>query len=163
MGAGQRDDASPPAPSSPRAANGAASRPRQRLAGVTSALESAGEFPAAEATWNTELAVAANAARTQWLEARLHATWATAIRQHGTTALGSGRKLYEEAQRRVLAQLETRTNEGRALQLVQELIAFWNAMRDGKVGSVDADVRTFAFQGLPPVLAAYQYRSGSRL
>ncbi|HET6162524.1 MAG TPA: hypothetical protein VFG37_02580, partial [Planctomycetota bacterium] len=151
--------------SAQRAANGGRlpDRANDSLVRHVSFLEAAGEFPAAEATWNTELAVAANAARTQWLEARLHATWATAIRQHGTTSLGSGRKLYEEAQRRVLAQLETRSNEGRALQLVQELVALWNAMRDGKVGSVDADVRAFAFQGLPPVLSTYQYRTGQQM
>jgi hypothetical protein len=97
--------------SAQRAANGGRlpDRANDSLVRHVSFLESAGEFPAAEATWNAELAVAVNAARTQWLEARLHATWATAIRQHGTTALGSGRMLYEEAQRRVLAQLETRS------------------------------------------------------
>ncbi len=163
--AGERDDAITHLGaelSAQRAANGGRlpDRANDSLVRHVGFLEAAGEFPAAEATWNAELAVAANAARTQWLEARLHATWAAAIRQHGTTSLGSGRKLYEEAQRRVLAQLEARTNESRALQLVQELVALWNAMRDGKVGSVDADVRAFAFQGLPPVLATYQYRSG---
>src|SRR5262249_36459776 len=82
------------------------------------------------------------------------------IRQHGTTQLGEGRKLYDEAQKRVLAELAKRTNEGHAHQLVQDLVALWNAMRDGKAGSVASDVRAFAFQGLPPVLATYQYRSG---
>jgi Tfp pilus assembly protein PilF len=148
-----------------RAANGGRlpDRANESLLRLVGFEEQAGEFVAAETIWNTELAVAANVARSQWLELRLHATYASALRLHGTTSLGGGTTLYAAAQKRVLAQLAARTNEGHAQQLVQSLVALWNAMRDGKVGSVADDVRRFAFDGLPAVLSTYQYRSGQAM
>lgn len=126
-------------------------------------LQSSGDWLAAERCITDELKLAPNAARVSWLENQLFQGYAAALRAGGTTSLGRGRELYAAAQKLLLKRLATRTDEGRANQQIQALVALWNAAKATSTGSFADDATRFAFDGLPAALQLYQYRGGQQM
>jgi Tfp pilus assembly protein PilF len=148
-----------------RAANGGRlpDRANDPLSHYVSYLQLAGDWMAAEKCWSDEIKVAQNDARTAWLEIQLYQTYAAALRADGMTTLGKGRALYAAAQKVMLQKIAVRSNEGRAQQLLQSLIALWTSGKAVSIPTVSADVTRFAFEGLPATLSLYQYRGGQQM
>jgi predicted Zn-dependent protease len=130
------------------------------LAHYVSYLQLAGEWMAAERWWNEEIKLSPNEAHAAWLEQQLFQTYNAALRGDGPTSLGRGRQLYPAVLKLLLKKLAVRTNEGRATQQVQDLVALWDSAKASGLRGVGEDVKRFAFDGLPATLSLYQYRSG---
>ncbi|MCO5170603.1 MAG: tetratricopeptide repeat protein [Planctomycetes bacterium] len=133
----------------------------EKLAGF---LAQRGRFLDAEALYGRELDGAAPAsAAARWLRLRLHGLWRHALERRGETRLGQGPALYRAAHDALLADLAERATERHAGELVQALVALWDAGARARVPGVGDDAARFAFADLPRVLATYQHRQAANL
>ncbi len=131
------------------------------LQALGSYREGLGEFRAAEQLWLSELARPHPEGQIQHLTQMLYQHYQRALSARAEVSLGRGEALYRALYAKLLAELKRPTNEGQMHQFVQTLVNVWHAaFHDLKFGSVKEDVRTFAFDELPGILALYQYRSG---
>ncbi len=125
--------------------------------------EGMNEYLAAEKLWLSELALGHPREQIHTLTQMLYQHYHRAMSARAEVSLGKGEALYRALYAKLLAELKRPTNEGQMNQFVQTLVNIWHsAHHDLKYGSVKEDVRVFAFDELPRILALYQYRSGQQ-
>ena len=123
--------------------------------------EGMNEFRAAEKLWLSELAQGHPQGQIHYLTQMLYQHYHRALSSRSEVSLGKGEALYRALYAKLLAELQRPRDEGQMNQFVQTLVNIWySAHHDLKYESVKGDVRVFAFDELPKILALYQYRSG---
>lgn len=130
------------------------------LSSLGSYLEGTGEYAKAEGLWRSEFALGHNEQQRRWLEIQLFTSLGNALRHEARTSLGSGGELYRSLRIEILAALEVPTDEWHARQLVDRLCDVFTTAHERKIGAAGADLKHFAYRGLPPVLDLYHYRLG---
>lgn len=123
--------------------------------------EGLNEYRTAETLWLSELALGHPEGQIQYLTQMLYQHYHRALSAQAEVSLGKGEALYRALYARLLAELKRPTNEGQMNQFVQTLVGIWySAHHNLRYPTVKEDVRVFAFDELPGILALYQYRSG---
>jgi tetratricopeptide (TPR) repeat protein len=126
-------------------------------------LREAGEWMASEKVLLGELQAATSAGRARAFQEALFRLWAGALSADAATSLGRGEDLYREAQARMLAELEKRSNERHANEGVQALCTLWAAAARTRIEGVPGDVLGFSRDRVPAILDLYHHREASPL
>lgn len=138
----------------PQSANG-------HLQALGSYREGLNEYTTAEKLWLSELKMDHPEGQFQYLTQMLYQHYHRALSNKAEVSLGKGEALYRALYAKLLAELKRPTNENQMNLFVNTLVNIWHsAHHDLKYASVREDVRVFAFDELPKILALYQYRSG---
>ena len=129
-------------------------------------MVSAGEFRGAERAWRREIAAGHPSDGEGRLRLELHRVGFAALSAGAALEAGAGVGLYEHLVSTIESELDERTHENHARQLVDQLADVWELahkrLRSNESG-VREDASRFAFSQLPGVLAAYQYRRGQQM
>jgi tetratricopeptide (TPR) repeat protein len=121
------------------------------LAAYIGYLEDAGQFARGEKTLAAQLTHPANAEQRRWLVIRLDELYLRALKADGEVSLGKGAMLYRALNAKIQKDLAD-PDESHRFGLVSHLGAVYRAARDKKINAVDADLKAFAFEIVPPLL-----------
>ncbi|MGD0897041.1 MAG: VIT domain-containing protein [Thermoguttaceae bacterium] len=119
---------------------------------LISYYEGLGRFATGEKRLFEQLQRPVNKGQTDWLQNRLYELYERALRGDGEVSLGKGETLYLEVLKLMLADLDKADSQQR-YNIVARITNLFRAARDKKINRVPEDVRAWAFQRMPKVLA----------
>ncbi|MCE9584706.1 MAG: VIT and VWA domain-containing protein, partial [Planctomycetes bacterium] len=132
------------------------------LGSYASYLQAVGDYRAAEKVWLDELTGQTNEQQALWMKQTLYYLYASALANRAEVSLGKGQDLYTAVTRKIVEDMKANTNENHLWNLINILANIWlNCHRDLKYPNVGADVATFAFETLPPLLGQYNFRNAA--
>ncbi len=123
---------------------------REHVVELSSYLEESGRVLAAEKLLRAEIARSAD---TRMFRARLYSLYLRVLGKKGTTALGEGEALYRAVRDEILAALDDPRRAYSPAGSVELLCEVYVKAHAAGIASAEADLRAFAFQTFPPVLA----------
>jgi Flp pilus assembly protein TadD len=115
-------------------------------------LESRKFFMRGEKVLLAEVAGDATQQHKNWLMQRLYKLYKNALLADGATSLGQGAEMYKAVERRILGDLNTNDQSHRS-ELVTLLCELYRVAHGRKLPGVVDDIKTFAHEGMPGVLA----------
>jgi Flp pilus assembly protein TadD len=121
------------------------------LASFIGLLEDAGHFVRGEKLLLAQMQHPVHAQQRQWHIERLNELYHHALRQGGEVSLGKGRNLYQALDKKLQKDIAQADQNHRA-RLIMLLCSVYRTAVDKKLPNVTADVTTFAFEVLPPLL-----------
>ena len=114
-------------------------------------MEDASHFARGEKAVFAQLAHPIHAQQRRWLTERLDQLYLHALQNSGEVSLGKDLTLYRAMVARLQKDL-TETDQDHRYQLISLLCQLYRTAHDKKLASVVADLQTFVFKVLPPVL-----------
>jgi Flp pilus assembly protein TadD len=114
-------------------------------------LEGAGHFARGEKALSAQLAHPVHAQQRRWLIERLDNLYLHALQNGGDVSLGKGRALYQALNAKMLKDLAD-DDPNHRYQLISLLCQLYPTAHGKKLPGVVADLKTFAFTVLPPLL-----------
>ncbi len=129
---------------------------------LSSYTKQLGEYSEAERMWSAELARPYSEQRRREFQREFYNVHIEAYPGY-TTSFGKGAQLYRKTFESLLAELEKRSDENHAANLVQQLLWLVDRADDHRERTAERDLEDFAFNRLPPILALYQYRNGQNM
>ncbi len=140
----------------PQAAN-------SQLSVYCSYLEAIKNYIEAENVWLKEINSATNTQQIYFLKQQLYRMYSSAIYSQAVVSFGTGEEFYKALYKRMLQELEERTNENQANEYIRILCEVLYNSNNLHYTTVKQDLINFAFERLPKILDTYNYRNGQSM
>ena len=127
---------------------------------IVSFLEETRHYAEAEQVLLDQLKHPVHQQQAYWLAEQLYGVYNQALYHGGTVSLGSGKTLYQAAERKLLSDLEI-DDQNHRYQLIHLLCALYGSADRQKIEGYKEDLRGFAFNLLPTLLRRQTLNCGA--